>query len=173
LPAIYCFQKALFLIRTISNRFGQRPAPPFPVPSVSHLPVLADGVIPSLLVHLGIIDLSASSTLASCFPGSDLPANVNPILEAAPPESPKSTWTPNAEGPQLTDDQAYTLRAAAIDACELIVEHARGRSHLGPSHEWITAITLPELETWLRTVDKERDDWKSLPRLVSKGTVYF
>jgi hypothetical protein len=67
-PAIYCFKKALFLINAIAIRFGAKDPSPFPVPQTSHLPVFADNVLPSILIHLGVIDLStARPALATLF----------------------------------------------------------------------------------------------------------
>ncbi|KAI0298558.1 hypothetical protein BC826DRAFT_1090691 [Russula brevipes] len=69
---IYCFKKALFLINAIAIRFGAKDPSPFPVPQTSHLPVFADNVLPSILIHLGIIDLStAAPALASLFPRTE------------------------------------------------------------------------------------------------------
>jgi len=101
-PAIYCFKKALFLINAIDIRFGAKrerdpsgPSP-FPIPHTSHLPVFADNVLPSILIHLGIIDLSTTTSATSAsslaltrlFPAmggqAAAPANLN-ISAAADP----------------------------------------------------------------------------------------
>ena len=98
--AIYCFKKALFLINAIVVRFGAKsergdPSPsPFPIPQTSHLPVFADNVLPSILIQLGVIDLStttwassasasSSLALASLFPAIDGAAAANMNIAAA------------------------------------------------------------------------------------------
>lgn len=79
------------------------------------------------------------------------------------------------EGPVLTIDQSYVLRAAAIDACELIVDtaHSLDKTTLGPGLEWITDITLLQLDMWLWSVAKDRSDYRELERFVLRDTVFF
>ncbi|KAF7315295.1 NAD+ kinase [Mycena indigotica] len=99
---IYCFSKALFLVHTISVRFSSANPPPFPLPSVgSALPILSGNAVPSLLVHLQVIQLSASSQLSSI---------------SLPVASPGLTTSGPIAGPPITLDQSFLLRAAAIFA---------------------------------------------------------
>jgi hypothetical protein len=88
LTAIYCFKKALFLINAIAIRFGAKDPSPFPVPQTSHLPVFADNVLPSILIHLGIIDLStAAPALASLFPRTGSGAGSGVGGPTSPPDA--------------------------------------------------------------------------------------
>lgn len=174
--AIYCFKKALFLIHSTTVRFGATSPPPFPIPNTSQVPVFTDNVLPSLLVHLGVIDLSSSS-LSSIFPEARNPENLNPLLAEAPPKS-DADKEPKAvpiEGPVLTVDQAFVLRAAAIDACELIIDIARSldTSELAEDLAWIKDITLPQLDIWLWAVAKDRPDYRKLQRFVLRDTIFF
>ncbi|KAM6502386.1 hypothetical protein JOM56_002363 [Amanita muscaria] len=57
---IYVFKKALFLIHAITIRFGDMNPAPFPIPDTSDSPVFADNVLPTMLVHFGVIDLTSS-----------------------------------------------------------------------------------------------------------------
>jgi hypothetical protein len=78
------------------------------------------------------------------------------------------------EGPILTVDQSYILRAAAIVACEQIVNVARSPdTELPENLEWISDITLPLLDMWLWSVAKDRQDYRQLERFVLKDTVFF
>ena len=116
--------------------------------------MFADNVLPSILIHLGIIDLStAAPALADLFQaagvrGSDDaavaaaatdsaapdhdPAHTPALLLAAAPEpSAPPARIGNGkgkavpvDGPTPTPAQAYVLRAAAIEACERIVARA-------------------------------------------------
>jgi hypothetical protein len=136
-------------------------------------------VIPSLLIHLGVIDLSASlHPLSSLFTKTSSDENLIPLLAAVREEDiqTKPKGTPK-EGPILTADQAYILRAAAIDACELIVQVARSltvpASRNGESLQWINDITLPELDMWIWAVAKDRPDYRKLERFVQTDTVFF
>jgi hypothetical protein len=208
--AIYCFKKALFLINAIVIRFGGKKGErdalgpsPFPIPHTSHLPVFADNVLPSILIHMGVIDLStatcvssaSSLALASLFPAID-GAAANPNIAAAadpalsllaaapeqqqqqPPSSPlRITKADPAiifdEGPVLTPVQSYVLRAAAIEACERIVSHAHAMSAAGRGAAWLKDLTLPDLDIWLWTVAKDRPDYRALPRFVLRNTPFF
>lgn len=117
--------------------------------------MFADNVLPSILIHLGIVDLStAAPALASLFQaaggsrggGDDAvaaaatdpvaadhdPAKNTPALllaaapeSAAPPARIGKGKAVPVEGPTPTPAQAYVLRAAAIEACERIVARAR------------------------------------------------
>ena len=178
--AIYCFKKALFLIHAINIRFGSLSPPPFPIPDTTHLPIFSDNVLPSLLVHLRVIDLSSSS-LSNLFSNSvskseeSFEALLKLPLPSSNPEHDKKQ--PYEDGPVVTTDQSYTLRASAIDACELIVETARTLdvSSFGEGEKlnWINEITLPELDMWIWAVAKDRPDYRTLPRFAFKDTVYF
>ena len=193
--AIYCFKKALFLINAIAIRFAAKrerddARSPFPIPPTSHLPVFADNVLPSILIHLGVIDLasatstssSTSAPLASLFPavdgGAAATAAADPaLLLAAAPELPPARTTegvlPIVDGPVLTPAQAYVLRAAAIEACDRIVSHAHALSAAGRGAPWLKDVTLPDLDTWLWAVAKDRPDYRALPRFVLRNTPFF
>ncbi|KAJ6593698.1 hypothetical protein B0H19DRAFT_1091630 [Mycena capillaripes] len=167
---IFCFKKALFLIHAISVRFGSADPPPFPVPSTSHMPVFSDNVLPSLLIHLGVIDISRSPTLSMLFPRAGSPEQLDPLLATAVPGSGDTKAVPK-DGPVLSTNQAYILRAAAIDACELITEVAHTLQE--PSLEWLRDIQLPLLDMWIWAVGKDRLDYRQLERFVLRDTVFF
>jgi hypothetical protein len=204
--AIYCFKKALFLINAIAIRFGAKresDASLFPIPQTSHLPVFADNVLPSILIHLGVINLSTATSassasslaLASLFPaidGTSAAAVATPNIAAAadlalsllaavqehPQQSPGSMTKADPgikidEGPVLTPAQTYILRAAAIEACERIVSHARAMGAAGRGAPWLKDITLPDLNIWLCAVAKDRADYRALPRFVLRNTPFF
>ncbi|PBK75485.1 hypothetical protein ARMSODRAFT_1012942 [Armillaria solidipes] len=79
---IYCFKKAPFPINGIRVRFGAASSSPFPIPpSTSHLPIFSDNVIPSLLVHLGVIDISASPILRGVPSDSHSEKKIASLLE--------------------------------------------------------------------------------------------
>ena len=184
--AVYCFKKALLTIHAIALRFGSVDNPPVPIPRTDSLPVFSDNVLPSLLVHLGILDLSTSTPslgLQSLFPEAGADDTVDRLLAlaaAAPTDAPRVRMSIPKEGPILSAEQGFILRAAAIDACELIVETAR--SNLpdesltgtdGTDLSWLRKITRPEVDAWLWSVAKDRVDYRALPRFAQRGTVYF
>lgn len=173
---VYCFKKALFLIHAVKIRFGA--SPPFPIPSTAQAPVFADNVLPSLLVHLGVLDLTgASHGLHNLFPGAESEDKINTLL-ALPPEASQAVAQDTKEtlpkdGPILTTEQAYILRAAAVHACEKIVEYTRGDGHVNEEQTWLKEITLPELDIWLWAIAKDRPDYRKLERFVLRDTVFF
>ncbi|KAG6331551.1 hypothetical protein ID866_7536 [Astraeus odoratus] len=175
---VYCFKKALFLIHAIVIRFGSSTTAPFPLPDTSKIPVFTDNVLPSMLVHLGVIDLSkaAAHGLHTIFPDAGDEAKINSLL--ALPQAPTDTEPkkhPPKEGPVLNEEQSYILRAAALHACEQIIEVARSldEDSLPVEHRWIRSITLPELDLWLWAVAKDRSDYRELERFVQRDTVFF
>ncbi|KAJ7755703.1 hypothetical protein DFH07DRAFT_821508 [Mycena maculata] len=167
---IFCFKKALFLIHAISIRFGSAQPPPFPVPSTSHMPVFSDNVLPSLLIHLGVIDTSGSPNLSLLFPHAGSPKQLVPLFATAAPGPSDAKVLPK-DGPVLSTNQAYILRAAAIDACEMITAVAHTLQE--PSLEWLRDIELPALDMWIWAVAKDRPDYRQLERFVLRDTVYF
>ena len=197
--AIYCFKKALFLINAIAIRFGAKDPSPFPVPQTSHLPAFADNVLPSILIHLGVIDLStAVPALATLFHAAgegggggaaaavaNRPAHTRMALllaavpeTAAPPARAGKVTTALAapvpvEGPTPTPVQAYVLRAAAIEACERIVAHAHAMSAAGRGAPWLKNVTVPDLDNWLWAIAKDRADYRALPRFALRDTPFF
>jgi len=175
--SIYCFKKALFLIHAIMVRFGSVVPPPFPIPDTCQLPVFADNVLPSLLIHMGVIDLSsASHELKSKFSDAGSPDNLSSLLAEASPsiDSNKHLKSIPPEGPILSVEQSYILRAAAIDACEQIIDVARSpNTKLAKNLQWIRDITLPQLDLWIWSVAKDRQDYRQLGRFVLKETVFF
>ncbi|KAG6813683.1 hypothetical protein H0H92_008531 [Tricholoma furcatifolium] len=169
---VYCFKKALFLIHAVAVKFGSMNPLPFPVPSTAHSPVFTDNVLPSMLVHLGVIDISNAPDLSSLFPGAGSEDKLKPLLDIS-----SSTETPSKaapqEGPILTVEQAYIMRAAAIDACELIVEAAHSLEPDDQSLNWLKDLRLPDLDMWIWAVAKDRQDYRQLERFALKNTVFF
>lgn len=181
-PAVYCFKKALLTMHAIALRFGSSPNPSIPVPHTATLPIFSDNVIPSLLIHLGVIDLSTSAPsleLAGLFPQAGSNETLEVLLGAAPTKSRDHKKEIPKEGPVLTVEQAFILRASAIDACELIIQtiHSFGEEDLqGPNGEdlqWLKGISLPELDAWIWSVAKDRDDYRKLERFALRKTTYF
>ena len=177
---MYCFKKALLTIHALLLRYPNQPNPTVPVPSTITLPIFSDNVIPSLLVHLGVIDLSTADPalgLPTLFPEARDPERINTLLAAAEPvgDVVANIKTVPKEGPLLTVEQAFVLRAAAIDACELIVEKAKTLDVSGQKEDlsWMKDMTPPELDAWLWAVAKDRTDYRKLERFALRNTAYF
>lgn len=175
LIAVYVFKKALFLIHAIVLRFATSKA--VPLPETSTLPVFSDNVLPSMLVHLGVIDLSECTvgSLKGIFLDSKDQLNAFLSSGPVPSEAAGANKAPPKEGPHLSKEEAYVLRASAVDACELIVGAARVIEV--PEDEekqaWLRNINLPQLDGWLWAVAKDRLDYRSLERFVETSTVFY
>jgi hypothetical protein len=165
--AVYIFKKALLMIHLVNLRFSSSPHG-FIVPDTSQLPVFSDNVVSSILVHLGIIDLSSAAIgLDKLFPDID----VDPLLQ--PVASVESLKGVPKEGPALTLGQSYALRAAAIHACEVVVNTARSLAIADQNLLWVNSITLPELDGWLWAGAKDRVDYRQLGRFSLTNTEFF
>ena len=155
--------------------------------------MFADNVIPSILVHIGIIDLSstsntASPTLANIFPGAGTDETTLSALFAAAAPSVRRTAKASSvpvDGPVLTPAQSYVLRAAAIEACDRIVARAHSMSEVaGPEQSgggdggsgrpsWLKNISARVLDRCLKAIAKDRADYRALPRFVLRNTPFF
>jgi hypothetical protein len=196
---VYVFKKALFLLHALVLRFtpsdpatasvGEKPV--IPLPDTSAIPVFSDNVLPSMLVHLGVLDVSQSTYTAhrSAFAKkADVDAEEGNLaytlrtvvqVQGARGQGSSSggslTLADLEEGPVLNEEEAYALRAAAVDACELLVETAKdldlGDHHL-EADKWVKNLTLPELDGWLWAVAKE-GRFRSLARFAQPGTVMY
>jgi len=127
-----------------------------------------------MLVHLGVIDVSSVNipSLPKTFRAQ---SNLDTLLDVAPLFSPEELkllkkGAPK-EGPILTEDDAYILRASAIDACQIIIEEAHKME--GEEVEWLRKMTLPELDAWLWAGAKDRPDYRELERFVLRTTNFF
>ncbi|KAG8708649.1 hypothetical protein FRC08_018788 [Ceratobasidium sp. 394] len=176
---VYLFKKALFLVHAITLRFGGAPGGSVPIPATDNLPVFSDNVLPSMLVHLGVLDLSQGpDALRTAFPNAGSAETLETLLQEPTPENSSTEagrpakGTPALNGPALSAQDAYVLRAAAVDACEIIVKAARdGAKQDDPS--WRKKMTLPQLDGWLWAVAKDRKDYRHLPRFAERGTAYY
>ena len=170
--AVYVFKKALFLINAISLRFANDITSGVPTCATAHLPVFSDNVIPSILVHLGVLDMSHAKTtgLRKAF-RADMTAS---LLQSAPYAEQKENRVKEVDdGPHLSLEEAYILRAAAVDACEAVVRRARQLGGEDRLSNGIRAMTLPELDAWLWAGAKDRSDYRLLPRFVERGTIFY
>ena len=155
------------MVHLVNLRFSSSPHD-FAVPDTSQLPVFSDNVLPSILINLGIIDLSSATLgLDKLFPDVDADALLQPVASTVTTkEIPKG-------GPVLTSDQSYALRAAAIHACEVAVDTARGLAITDKNVLWVNSITLPELDGWLWAGAKDRADYRRLGRFSLTNTEFF
>jgi len=159
----------LFLINAITLRFSNSSS--IPIPDSSSLPIFSDNVIPSMLVHLGVLDLSDSTIPALTTAFNTSPETTNALLSDPAPQEKE----PPKEGPALVGGASYALRAAAVDACEIIVVAAKdARLAEDETHETLLhSLTLPQIDAWLWSIAKERNDFRGLPRFADQSSLFF
>lgn len=126
---IYIFKKAFFLIFAIYQRLLlRRSAPdttvadgsttPLPrMPEPTTLPMFVDNVLPTMCLHLGLIDATESTVPALKAWALADAAYKGAQMGAVEGKSVK-------EGPRLTAEEAYVVRAAALDAGRVARERA-------------------------------------------------
>ena len=102
---------------------------------ISELTVCADNVIPTMLNHFNIIDLTPSL---------------------------KQYFNDEKEITNIQD--AYRLRAAAIDACEIIISRAKELRR--------NEISLIDLNEYIWRLGVE-ENYRKLKRTVFRNTVFF
>jgi hypothetical protein len=143
---VYIYKKAFFLLFALYQRLdprspvaGSDKSAQRTVPSAHALPMFIDNVLCTMLVHLGIVDLSSCTveTLSRWnTSANEFRSSVKDKTQEELDGIPK-----HVDGPRVTAQEAYTVRAAALDAGKVILERVReieGREGYG----------------WLGTVDE-------------------
>ncbi|KAH7108133.1 hypothetical protein BKA62DRAFT_681193 [Auriculariales sp. MPI-PUGE-AT-0066] len=154
---VYLFKKALILINSLQVRLERRRD--IVLVDASVLPVYSDNVLPSMLVHLGVLDVTAVPSLTQAFAKTH---SLDALLEL--PQQAAQLATNIVEGPRVTPQDAAVLRAGAVVACERFIHLARKLD---------IDMTLPQIDAWLWSIAKDRPDYRSLPRFSLRNTVFF
>ncbi|KAF9185234.1 hypothetical protein BGZ50_003206 [Haplosporangium sp. Z 11] len=139
---VYVFKKALLLASSLERRFAETEAI-FAFKDIKDSPIFADNVIPTLLVHLGILVL---------------PENLKHTME---------------EGGVTTVEESYRLRAAAVDVCRQIAEQANDKENkVGTVDYGEKGMLQVDLDVYLWRVAKE-PHYRKVPRFACKDTIFF
>lgn len=154
---VYLFKKVFFLIFGIYQRLALRPKdsstrlPRLPDPKV--LPMFVDNVLPTMCLYLGFIDASESTVPALrewARENAEFKAMLREKGVDGVPKEKKVT-----EGPRLSAEEAYVVRAAALDVGRVAMERVEelcGREGLG----WLKGMTeadLGESSDWFLRVE--------------------
>ncbi|KAJ9123039.1 hypothetical protein QFC22_001228 [Naganishia vaughanmartiniae] len=172
---VYIFKKVFFLLFALHQRLPARarsnPNEKIPqVPDSHVLPMFVDNVLPTMCVHLGFIDLSECSVPALRAWGAAATAATGQATSETDGAKKKIR-----EGPSLTAEEAYIVRAAALDAGRIAVEraHALAAASDGAGLSWLADMTEADLDGYLWSVAKDDPELRKVPRMVELGTVMY
>ncbi|WFD20340.1 hypothetical protein MCAP1_002584 [Malassezia caprae] len=126
---------------------GHAPAP---------LPMFVDNVVPTMLATLRIL------SFADC---------TEPALRDWKPE-PQEGGASDVQGPCLSRDAAYRVRAAALAAGAQVVEVAHDMARASPDKAWLATMTEEQLDAYLWSRAKD-PDLRCVPRLCERGTAMY
>ncbi|GAA5893153.1 hypothetical protein JCM6882_003899 [Rhodosporidiobolus microsporus] len=170
---VYLFKKALWLLTVVALRFekageeGEKPTFPLPKVKEANLPVFADNVLPSLLIHHSILTLSSSTDPALSSLSLSAPSTTTSSSSSS---SSSSSHSP----PLLPRPSATRLRAAAVTACAAIVSRAHELAAEGGGEEkkWLKEWTEQRLDAYLWGLGK-KEEGKEVARIAETGTVFY
>lgn len=149
---VYLFKKIQLLVLDLHTRFSTSKPDLFSFHDIDQLTVFADNVIPTMLHHLSIIPLSISKEAT--------PQQTNLIQELR-----EDLRT----GRETKYERSYVFRAAAVDACEMIVRMAR---ELPDAPSFVKNMTPPELDAYLWQIAK-KGETRDVIRFCDVNTVFF
>ncbi|EGG05931.1 uncharacterized protein MELLADRAFT_116678 [Melampsora larici-populina 98AG31] len=146
---VYILKKALFLVESISATFrDQTGSKTIPIPKISSpLPILADNVVPTMLLHFKLLNLKDSP---------------DPEISAIDLESPSSL--------KLSPRAATILRASSVACCQQLIQRARA---MAVDHEWLGSMTEDSLDSYLWAIAKDDAQLRKLERVTELGTVMY
>lgn len=120
---VYLYKKAFFLLEAFARRLSAAGAP-----STACLPMFVDNVLPTVLVHARVLDLSSAS----------------PALRKWGADPDAKGEEKNQPGPQLRKEDAYAVRAAALDAGTQMVKRAKELAE-EEGRGWMASMTEADL----------------------------
>lgn len=160
---VYIYKRALLLLSWLRAAFhSSANAPPIPSPHV--LPAFVDNVIPSLLVFWGILRLDNAKDAVFrkwAESGRRVVERENGVEKAV-----------IVPGPTLDREQAYVIRAAALDACKVIKDRAIQLAAEGASCAPLADIHEALIDGFIWTQAKV-PSLRNVPRMVEKKTFQY
>lgn len=159
---VHIHKRALLLLSWLRAAFlSSANAPPIPDPAV--LPAFVDNVIPSLLVFWGILKLdNAKDNVFRRWAASG-----RRIVESE--ENGKSIVV---RGPRLNQEQAYVIRAAALDACKAIKDQCQVLAAQREDCSSLKNIHEALIDGFIWTQAKI-PSLRNIPRMVEKKTFQY
>lgn len=149
---VYILKKVQLLAFDLFLHFASSKPELFDFYDIAESPILSDNVIPTILNHLKVIPLSVTR---------DLTNRQTRIIE----ELQEDLRT----GRATTRERSYIFRAAAVDACEIIVLRAREMSE---AKAFIKKMTAVQLDAYLWQIAKQ-EVLRNVTRFSDPNTIYF
>jgi hypothetical protein len=149
---VYVFKKIQVLTLNLHTRFSSSYPELFCFHDIDELPIFSDNVIPTILNHFKILPLSISADAMS--------RQIDII---------KGLQEDLRTGRETTMERSYIFRAAAVDACEIIVKTATELPTLSPS---INNMTAHQLDAYLWRLAKQGSN-RDIIRFSDPNTIYF
>src|SRR5271155_2352712 len=150
--SVYLFKKIQLLTQDLYERFSKSQPELFNFYDIDQLTIFSDNVIPTVLHHLSIIRLD--------IPDDGTPRQIGII---------KGLQEDLRTGRETTEERSYVFRAAAVDACEIIVATAKSVPH---APQFLKNMTAEQIDAYLWQLPK-KGELRDIIRLSDPNTVFF
>ncbi|SJX64660.1 uncharacterized protein SRS1_15476 [Sporisorium reilianum f. sp. reilianum] len=164
---VFLFKRIFFLLHSLHLKFGARED--FHIPDTMRvLPMFVDNVLPTMCVWFELLSVPATAPagmetlydwMASAHQHGD--------LDRAKLEGMQK----NTEGPKLTVDEAYAVRAATLNVGSVVVDRARVLAK-EQGRGWLEQLNEVDLDGYLWAVAKDDAALRKVPRF-RFDTVHF
>jgi hypothetical protein len=149
---VYLFKKIQLLTQDLYERFSKSQPDIFNFYDIDQLTIFSDNVIPTILHHLNIIRLDV--------PDDGTPRQIGII---------KGLQEDLRTGRETTEERSYVFRAAAVDACEIIVETAKSMPN---APQFLKNMTAEQIDAYLWQLPK-KGELRDVIRFSDPNTVFF
>lgn len=149
---VYLFKKVQLLTLDLHLRFTKSNPELFQFYDFNELSIFSDNVIPTILNHLKIIPLSITENAT--------PRQVD-IVQGLQEDLRTGRETPM--------DRSYIFRAAAVDACEMIVQTAKAFPN---AKGFIRNMTAEQVDAYLWQMAKHGSK-RDVTRFCDANTIFF
>ncbi|CDR88850.1 uncharacterized protein SPSC_05682 [Sporisorium scitamineum] len=168
---VYLFKRIFFLLHSLHLKFPNHHHPSsLHIPNTTpYLPMFVDNVLPTLCVYHHLLS-----------PPPTLPRNMQTLhnwitqnhhhhhlTELTRTNHDHTDQTIVVEGPQLTVDETYAVRAATLNVGRVVVERAKVLAEEGGGvggREWLAGLNEVDLDGYLWAVAKDDATLRKVPR---------
>jgi len=149
---VYIFKKIQLLTQDLYERFSKSQPDIFNFYDIDQLTIFSDNIIPTILHHLNVIRLD--------IPEDGTSRQIGII---------KGLQEDLQNGRETTEERSYVFRAAAVDACEIIVETAKSVPN---APQFLKNMTAEQIDAYLWQLPK-KEELRDIIRFSDPNTVFF